>query len=456
MIAIRGVRGKSMGVIGLGRTGLATMQAISAAGGNPIGWDDSETARDQAEAQGLTVANLASPEIVSRLESLIVSPGVAHLYPEPHPAVSMAFSAGIAVDSDIGMLFRNLPRDIRSIAVTGSNGKSTTCALIGHVLDCCGLRSRLAGNIGIGALGIDQPEPGSALVVEISSYQAELASSLDPEIAVFLNFSTDHIERHGGLGGYFAAKRRLFFGPNLKVAIIGNQATEGQFLASQLASARPQVEIVRLGDGRKFGQGPWLVGHASGLNGQIGGKPVSVSLAKAEALSGTHNRENAGAALAACLSLGIGEQQIERAFTTFKGLPHRGRLVGACRGIRFVNDSKATNAESAAAALSAHTRIRWIAGGVAKKGGIRSLAGRLGNVQKVYLIGNSAMQFAEQIADIPTLQCGDLSTAVHAAWTDAEPGDTVLLAPAAASFDQFMDFEDRGRCFEREVAKCLS
>ena len=380
---------------------------------------------------------------------------MAHLYPDPHPAVGAAYASGVPVDNDIGLLFGSLSPDIRSVAVTGSNGKSTTCALIDHVLASNGRMSQLAGNIGIGALAIDHPEPGAALVIELSSYQTDLAGRLDPEIAVFLNLSADHIERHGGRGGYFAAKRRLFSGPNLKTAVIGMQVAEGQFLASHLAAASPQTEIVRLNDGN-CAPGSWLACSANGLHGRIGGRPVSVSLAKAGALVGMHNAQNAGAALAVCLQLGLAAERIEAAFETFAGLPHRGRFVGRRKGISFVNDSKATNAGSAAAALAAHKSIRWIAGGVAKEGGIETLGGCLGNVKKAYLIGTCADRFAEQLADLPFAHCGDLATAVRAAYADAEPGDTVLLAPAAASFDQFSDFEDRGRRFEQEVAECLA
>lgn len=454
MIPARHVSGRSVGVLGLGRSGLGAMRAIHAGGGTPIGWDDAAEVRERALRDGWSVADLTASEVMSELATLVVSPGIAHLYPAPHPVISAALAAGIPLDNDVGVLFRSLPSDIQTVAVTGSNGKSTVCALIDHLLHSVGRGSCMAGNIGVGALDIDPPIAGTTLVLEISSYQAELASTLNPDIGVFLNLTPDHTDRHGGFGGYFAAKRQVFGGASLKMAVIGTSEIEGQFLACQLDRVSSDIEVIRLA-GCPMSHGSWLACEGRQVTGIIGGQSVALSLAGCAELAGHHNALNAAAALAVCIRLGLSVDEVVAGCATFEGLAHRGRLVGTFGGIQCVNDSKATNAGSAAAALTTYRRIRWIVGGMGKEGGITELETCLGNVRKAYLIGESAAQFAAQLGSIPKVRCGDMATAVRVAASECEPGDTLLLAPAAASFDQFADFEARGRCFEQEVRKCL-
>jgi UDP-N-acetylmuramoylalanine--D-glutamate ligase len=408
------------------------------------------------------VADLARPGAFDGVKALIVSPGIPHLYPEPHPAVAAAWEAGVAVDNDVGLFFRSyateawaaFDRAPQVVAITGSNGKSTTTALLAHVLQAAGRPVQMGGNIGRGVLDLDPAKEGQVTVLELSSYQIELARALAPDIAVFLNLSADHLDRHGGMGGYFAAKRRLFTQGGPGRSVIGVDEKEGRFLANvmreQAGSGAPVIEIAT----RKLGGPGWSVFARRGfLSEWRGGRQMaSIDLRGIEALPGAHNHQNACAAYAAARALGLGPRQIEPGLASFTGLPHRSQLVAEIGGVRFVNDSKATNAESAAKALQAFSRIRWIAGGLGKEGGIGMLAPHLGSVAKAYLIGHSAREFALQLGSTPHEICETMERAVARAAAEAEAGDVVLLAPAAASFDQYPDFEKRGEDFVAPVA----
>ena len=461
MIPVAGFAGLEVGVLGLGRSGLAAARALRAGGAEPRCWDDGQEARARAEAEGFEAADLLAPGALEGLACLVVSPGIPHLYPAPHPAVLAALAAGVPVDNDVGLFFRSLGRadwdalvvPPRVVAVTGSNGKSTTAALIHHVLGASGLASQLAGNIGRGVLDIDPPGERGVVVLELSSYQTELARALTPDVAVLTNLSPDHLDRHGGLGGYFAAKRRLFTAGGPDRAVIGVDEAEGLYLAGVLAEGPGDDRVIRLRSSPPVGPG-WQVAAVDGVLSEWrrGRLVAEADLRGVPGLPGAHNHQNAGAAWGACRALGLGPRAIEAALATFEGLPHRSQLVAERGGVRYVNDSKATNAEAAAKALAAFPRIRWIAGGLGKEGGIAALAPRLGSVAKAYLIGHSAREFALQIGRTPHEICGDVATAVARAAEEAEPGDTVLLAPAAASFDQFPDFEARGDAFAAAVA----
>jgi UDP-N-acetylmuramoylalanine--D-glutamate ligase len=340
------------------------------------------------------------------------------------------------------------------VAVTGSNGKSTTTALIHHILEAAGRPVQMAGNIGRGVLDIDPPGNGAVVVLELSSYQTDLARALTPDIAVFTNLTPDHLDRHGGMGGYFAAKRRLFAEGGPDRAVIGVDEAEGRYLAGQLAEAAEDDRVIRVSSGQRL-QGPgWMVFARKGFLAEWrkGRQVASCDLRDLPGLPGAHNHQNACAAWAACRALGLGPRDIAAALATFEGLPHRSQRVAERGGVVFVNDSKATNADSAAKALAAFARIRWIAGGLGKDGGIAACAPHFGNVAKAYLIGHSARAFALDLGEVAHEICGDMATAVARAAAEAEPGDVVLLAPAAASFDQYPDFEARGADFIAQVA----
>lgn len=461
MIAVRGYAGQAVGVLGLGRSGLATCAALTAGGAEVRAWDDSPEGRAKAEDQGFGCIDLTRERGLAGLSLLVVSPGIPHLYPAPHPVIAAATAAGIPIDNDIGLFFRSLARtdwaDLdrppRVVAVTGSNGKSTTTALIAHLLAEGGIPTQMAGNIGKGVLSIDPPGEGAAVVLELSSYQTDLARSLTPDVAVFTNLSPDHLDRHGGMGGYFAAKRRLFSEGGPDHAIIGVDEAEGRFLAMQLSEGAQDRRVIRISSGQKLDQFGWSVFARKGFLAEWrGGRQIaSVDLRPFPGLPGAHNHQNACAAWAAARALGLGPKTIEAGLASFRGLPHRSEPVAEINGVRFVNDSKATNVDSAAQALRAFPRIRWIAGGLGKDGGIASLAPDLGSVVKAYLIGHSARAFALQLGATPHEICETLDQAVTRAAAEAQPGEVVLLAPAAASFDQYRDFEARGDHFRTLV-----
>ncbi|MFO6462768.1 UDP-N-acetylmuramoyl-L-alanine--D-glutamate ligase [Jannaschia sp. KMU-145] len=456
MIPVRGFDGATVAVLGLGRTGLTAARALRAGGAHVLAWDDGAAGRDAAEAEGFELRDLTRAGAFEDVATLVTSPGIPHLYPAPHPAIAAAWDAGVAVDNDIGLFFRSLGWDgeaPRVVAITGSNGKSTTSALLHHVLTQAGRTAHLAGNIGRGVLDLDPPGPEDVIVLELSSYQIELARALTPDVGVFTNLSPDHLDRHGGFGGYFAAKRRLFAEGGPDRAVIGVDENEGRFLAMQMQEARGDDRVIRVSTGKLATPG-WQVTARKGWLAETrkGRQVASVDLRDIPGLPGRHNHQNACCAWAAARSLGLGPREIEAGLRSYPGLPHRSQVVAERRGVTFVNDSKATNVDAAAQALAAFPRIRWIVGGLVKEGGFDRLHPHYGHVVRAYVIGREAAGIALALGPVKTEICGDMETAVARAATDAEPGETVLLAPAAASFDQYDNFERRGEDFAARVA----
>jgi len=461
MIPVQGYQGKRVAVLGLGRSGLATARALAAGGAETLLWDDAPEARARAEADGHRLTDLGRDTAWERLDLVVTSPGIPHLYPAPNRHIARALAAGVPIDNDIGLFFRSWAtpnwdqHDVtpKVIAVTGSNGKSTTTALIHHILQVAGRPTQMAGNIGRGVLDLDPPADGEVVVLELSSYQTELARALTPDVAVFTNLSPDHLDRHGGLGGYFAAKRRLFTQGGPDRAVIGVDEVEGRFLANELGLGPADDRVIRVSSGQKLDGPGWAVfarkGHLA--EWRKGRQVASIDLRGVRGLPGAHNHQNACAAYAAVRSLGLAPRLIEAAFETFEGLPHRSQIVGEKGGVRFVNDSKATNVDSAAKALQAFDHIRWIAGGLGKDGGIAGLLPFVRSVKKAYLIGHSARDFALELGELPHEICETMDRAVARAAAEAAPGETVLLAPAAASFDQYANFEKRGDDFTARV-----
>lgn len=461
MIPIKGYEGQRVAVLGLGRSGLATARALQAGGAEALLWDDSPEARAKAEADGFVLTDLGRDAAWQGLVLLVTSPGIPHLYPQPNRHIARALSEGVPVDNDIGLFFQSWATDAwdnfdiapKVIAVTGSNGKSTTTALIHHILRVADRPTQMAGNIGRGVLDLEPAADGEVVVLELSSYQTDLARSLTPDIAVFTNLSPDHLDRHAGMGGYFSAKRRLFAEGGPDRAVIGVDEKEGQFLANQLATGPADDRVIRVSSWQKLEGLSWTVFARKGFLAEWrkGRQVASIDLRAIRGLPGAHNHQNACAAYAAVRSLGISPKLIEQALHSFEGLPHRSQIVGEHDGVRFVNDSKATNVDSAAKALQAFDKIRWIAGGLGKEGGIAGLVPHLGSVVKAYLIGHSARDFALELGDLPHEICETMERAVERAAAEAQPGETVLLAPAAASFDQYPNFEKRGDDFAARV-----
>ena len=465
MIPIRGWEGQTVAVFGLGRTGLTTARSLMAGGATVIVWDDSEDVRNQAQENNFVVRDLRLKTAFNDVALLISSPGIPHLYPNPNRVIANAYSAGVPVDNDIGLFFISIVTEEWSrfesnpkiIAVTGSNGKSTTASLIQHILLSTGKNCQLAGNIGRGALDLNPPSDGDIIVLELASYQTELARVLTPDVAVFTNFSPDHLERHGGIGGYFSAKGRLFFQGDAARYVVGVDEVEGKYLSTQLSERPCDDRVIRISVLEpQIGRG-WSVFVENGVIYEYRKerKCASIQLCDIPNLPGVHNHQNACAAFAVARTLHLSPKLIENALRTFEGLPHRSQRIAEANNIAFINDSKATNIDSAVKALAAFDNVRWICGGLEKEGGLQALAGKIPTVRKAYVIGRHADQFALQL-DVDAEICTTMEKAVARAVEDAEPGDTVLLAPAAASFDQYDNFERRGDDFIAHVRRQIN
>ncbi len=441
---------------------MATYNALRAGEADVFPWDEVEHARESAQDGNIKLVDITQENFwkTNNISRLIVSPGIPHLYPEPHPIVRLAMKEGVPVDNDIGLFFQFLQYFKRSnhqipkvIAVTGTNGKSTTTALINHVLASHGFVSAIAGNIGIGVLGLEHLEKLTHIVLEVSSYQLEVASTLNPDVAIFLNLDEDHLDRHHGLGGYFAAKRRLFEGEDLEMAIIGIDEPEGKFLANNIISREGGIKLARISNhGSAKVPGHGIIASNKQLTEFSDSKKIGYyTLDRNPGLMGNHNLQNAAAAYLACHHMKVAGVKIIDYFNSFQGLPHRSQVVATKNGVVYINDSKATNVKSTAKALESHEKIHWIAGGLVKDGGVKTLNNSLSNVKHAYFYGCSAKRFALELSHIPHSLCTTLPEAIRTASENARPGDTVLLAPAAASFDQYRDFEERGLHFISEV-----
>lgn len=457
MILIPGIEKKKVAVYGLGITGLATCEALSASGAEVYCWDDKEEAREKT-ANTRYAAEHPKSWPWEELRSLALSPGVPLTHPSPHPIVKKAHQAGVEIIGDIEFFARAvnaLPmwERPRIVAVTGSNGKSTTTALIGHVLKECGRDSIIGGNIGKPALILPAIGPQKTYVLELSSFQLDLAKTLRANTAVLLNLSPDHIDRHGSMVGYAAAKRRIFLNQEKDdVAVIGVDDEWTQGICAKLMSERVQ-QVMPISAEGALGCGVFSINAR--LYYSLGEKTGEAGdISTIASLRGQHNWQNAAAALAAAIAEGVAPNIAANAMDRFQGLPHRMEIVAKKGAITFVNDSKATNADATSRALKSYQDIYLIAGGKAKEGGITSLRPLMDRVRAVYLIGDAAREFEEQLAGVVScFQCGDLPTAVSRSARDAAmgglPAPVVMLSPACASYDQFRNFEERGEVFRK-------
>jgi UDP-N-acetylmuramoylalanine--D-glutamate ligase len=457
MIVVPGIEKRKVGVYGLGLTGLATCEALVASGAEVYSWDEKEDARVKA-ANTRYAAEHPKNWPWGELRSLALSPGVPLTHPAPHPIVKKAHQAGVEIIGDIEFFARAVngaPKRERPrvIAVTGSNGKSTTTALVGHILKECGKDAVIGGNIGMPALSLPPIEPGRAYVLELSSFQLDLAKTLRANVAILLNLSPDHIDRHGDMGGYVAAKKRIFMNQTEDdTAVIGVDDAWSQGLCAKLMS-EGKVSVTPISAEGALGRGVFaLSGKLYYSLGDKSGEAGDIS--NIAALKGQHNWQNAAAALAAVIAEGVAPNVATKAMDRFPGLPHRMEIVARKGKVLFVNDSKATNADAASRALKSYDDIFWIAGGKAKEGGVQSLRSLMKRVRGAYLIGEAAREFEGQLAGAAScFQCGDVPTAVARAARDASASGAaspvVLLSPACASYDQFRNFEERGEVFRK-------
>ncbi|MGZ9722532.1 UDP-N-acetylmuramoyl-L-alanine--D-glutamate ligase [Rhizobium miluonense] len=454
MIPVTTLKGKKVALFGLGGSGFATARALVAGGAEVTAWDDNPDSVGNAAAEGIPVADLRTIDW-NALSVFVLSPGVPLTHPKPHWTVDLAHAAGVEVVGDVELFVRERRAhapDCPFIAITGTNGKSTTTALIAHILQSSGRDTQLGGNIGTAILTLDPPKAGRFYVVECSSYQIDLAPTLDPSAGILLNLTPDHLDRHGTMQHYADIKERLVAGSG--VAVVGIDDSYSSLVADRIERAGTKVTRISrrhaLADGL-YAEGSRIMRASNGAASGI------ADLDGIQTLRGGHNAQNAAAAIAACLAVGVTADEIRAGLKSFPGLKHRMQPVGRRGRVVFVNDSKATNADAAAPALSSYENIYWIAGGLPKEGGITTLAPLFPRIAKAYLIGEAAPAFAATLGEqVPYEISGTLERAVAHAAADADGDEhqsaAVMLSPACASFDQYKNFEVRGDAFVSHVA----
>ncbi|WP_428031294.1 UDP-N-acetylmuramoyl-L-alanine--D-glutamate ligase [Ancylobacter sp.] len=475
MIPVSFLKDRAVALFGLGGSGLVTARALLAGGAAVTAWDDSPVSVEKGAAEGIPTGDLRAADW-SRFAALVLAPGVPLTHPEPHWTVKMALQAGVQIIGDIELFCRERRRvSPRSplAAITGTNGKSTTTALLAHLMSAGGRDAEIGGNFGPAILGLSPPAPGRVHVIECSSYQIDLAPSLDPSVGILLNLSPDHIDRHGSMEHYAQVKERLIAGVEAGgTAVVGVDDDWSRAIADR-AEARG-TRVVRISVQQKLADGVFLDGTDL-VESVRGERKFSFPLKGIGSLRGAHNAQNAAAAYASARALGLAPEAIAAGMASFPGLAHRMEQVRTLGKVLFVNDSKATNADAAERALTSFEDIFWIAGGKPKEGGIAPLKPFFPRVRKAYLIGVAAEAFAATLGDdVPHEICGTLDVAVARAAEDAakmtadaaatsrlqaaatrlQTAAVVLLSPACASFDQYRNFEVRGDAF-RALVKAL-
>lgn len=454
MVDLTHYKDAPVAVFGLGRTGLTASQALMASGVDVWAWDDNLDARAQAESANVPLKDLYDCRW-EEVQTLVLSPGIPHTHPTPHPIARLAKDSGCAIVGDTELLFKAEP-SASYLGVTGTNGKSTTTALIGHILNASKIDARVGGNIGSPVLALDPLKQGGIYVLEMSSYQLELTPSAKFNIAVLLNISADHLDRHGGMKGYIDAKKLIFANQtDSDIAIVGVDDDASKAIYDTLKAQREQrvipMSVTGVVDDGVYVAGGTLFDNLTGENRAV------LDLQTVPTLPGVHNWQNAAAAYAATKSAGADENRIIEGLKQYPGLPHRQELVAIIDGISYVNDSKATNADAAARALACYDMICWIAGGQSKDDSLDVLEPFIDRIATAYLIGEAADDFAAALPkSVAVDRCGTLDVAVQRAHERAsqEKGSNkvvVLLSPACASFDQFKSFEDRGDAFRQLV-----
>ena len=453
LIRIPGLAGRTLAVLGLGKSGLVAAKALKASGATVWAWDDSAAQRATLAGDGIEPVDPATADW-TRIDALVLSPGIPHSFPKPHPIAAKAKAASKPIIGDVELLLRAQPH-ARLLAITGTNGKSTTTALSGHILGAAGRQVAVGGNIGTPALALPALGAAGIYVLELSSYQLEITPSLKPTVALLLNITPDHIDRHGNMAGYVAAKERIFRRQTTDdTAIIGIDDEPSRAMRERIA-ARKAARVVPISSIRPAPAG--VSGAGGKLVDDLDGKAETVlDLTGVATLPGEHNWQNAAAAYAAMRALGLQRAPILEGIRTYPGLAHRQELIATVAGVRYINDSKATNADATQKALVCYQPIYWILGGKPKEGGIESLKPLFPRIAHAYLIGEASADFARTLkGQVAATECGTLDRAVAAAHAQAQAdrkaGAVVLLSPACASFDQFANFEQRGDVFRQLV-----
>jgi len=457
MSIISSMIGHHVAVLGLGKAGMAAIRALRRSDAVILAWDDDDATREAAFDEGVPIVDLRDHDF-GDIDCLVLSPGIPLTHPAPHPVVERAIKAGCEIFGEAELMART-DSDASFIGVTGTNGKSTTTALIGHILREAGMKSQTGGNLGIPALDLEPLGREGAYVLEMSSYQLDLTKSLVFNVAVLLNLTPDHLDRHGNMESYIAAKKRIFNGQTAdKVAIIGIDDPPSRKIFKELKAKSEALVIPISAEGEA--RGGVYIEDGKLINDIEGRREKILDLRAVPALPGQHNGQNAAAAFAACRAAGLPAPVIANGIRGFSGLPHRQESVATIGGVSFVNDSKATNANAAAKALACYQNIYWIVGGEPKSDGIESLAPLFKNIRHAFLIGKAAKEFDRTIGErIATTTSGDLAHALGqaTALAQADLADdpamepVILFSPACASFDQWRNFEERGDAFRKMV-----
>lgn len=455
MVAVTSFKGKQVALFGLGGSGIVTAQSLKDGGANIICFDDNPASVEKAASMGFPTADLRTVDF-QKLDALILAPGVPLTHPQPHWSVELAKKANLPIIGDIELFAqerRKIAPNAPFVAITGTNGKSTSTALISHVLKFAGRKIFMGGNIGTAVLSAEEIDDEVIYVVEVSSYQVDIAPSLDPTIGILLNIAPDHLDRHGSMENYAEIKSRVPIGCNLAVIGVDDEYSKEIFLQSSKSLNHQTIAISmsEIEDGICF-DGQFLIEKSNGNEERL------FELSKAKTLRGKHNAQNAAAAWAACKAIGLTPKEICDGLISFPGLAHRLEQIGSVGNVLFVNDSKGTNSEAAQVALDSFENIYWIAGGLSKEGGIENLSDQFSHVKKAFLIGEAAPQFAATLGgnEVPfeiseTLDVAVKKAAFEAANDDSNP--VILLSPACASFDQFANFEIRGESFRAAVSE---
>ena len=462
MTPITSFAGKHVALFGLGSSGLDAAHALLAGGARVAAWDDKESSRDKAAADGIAVVDLHDADW-SAFAAFVLAPGVPLTHPKPHWTVDLARAAGVTIIGDVELFCREraaIAPNARFVAITGTNGKSTTTALTAHLFREFGYEVAVGGNIGTPVLQLPPPSETRVHVIECSSFQIDLAPSIQPTAGILMNLTPDHLDRHGTMANYAAIKARLV--THSGTAVVSVDDPDSAAIARRIAIEGRAVETISVA-GNLVAQGITLDGTRLVRHRDMQATPIA-DLAGIAALRGAHNAQNAAAAILALGDDAENGDQLQAALRSFPGLAHRMEQIEAAHGVIYVNDSKATNADAAEKALLAFPRVHWIIGGKAKEGGIEPLRPLFDRVAKAYLIGAAAEVFAATLgADVPFEHCGTLDVATRSAAADARAeaqrtgvDQVVLLSPACASQDQFGDFEQRGEQFRDCVRKLLS
>lgn len=448
MIKVELYKNQKVAVFGLGRSGNGSVRALSDGGAEVLAWDDNESSRTALVKENYANVKISDPKTYNwkEIKALILSPGVPLTHPEPHYIVNLAKSGNCPIICDIELLVRSVP-EAKFVGITGTNGKSTTTALTGHILKNAGIKTEVGGNIGISALALSRLEKKGVYVLEVSSFQLDLIDKAKFDVSLLLNITPDHIDRHGDMHGYIKAKKRIFMNQEQdSAAIIGVDTEETKHVFEELKLQKKIGKIIPISNMKKV-DGVYVVGGK--LSNEINNDGFDIGELKH--LRGTHNWQNIAAAYTICYLLGVKKEKIVDGIISFPGLKHRIEIVEEINGIPFINDSKATNAEAAEKAILCFENIYWIAGGIAKDGGIKPLEKYFSRIKHAFLIGKAEEEFAETLkGKVEFTKCGDLKNATELAAKMAfldksTKKPVVLLSPACASFDQWKNFEERGR-----------